>query len=276
MGCWNGTCMVSHLPIFHGDRVKAYAITPHWHETNAEGHIINTSLIPDLGCGYTYATDAWIPFPIGATAEYNDYGSIENLEEGEHTETIQKVTGKPALQFFDEAERVQDFDETGMMRGQHMGKYAIAMVHEKIWNCMMVDCPIPPDVDKIREEIEKLQSLEKSIAKVTEKEKDQFILRESLCMRLEYGAGHMALKEYGQASSPIDAITHLIFDGEAGDDTILAVRDTARFTAMLGLMRRGWFPQVGSGSQGERLDFHGGLAVATMQMVEELEKRWEE
>ena len=69
MGCWNGTCMISNLPILAGEETKlVFLFSPHREKvtlTNASGHY--------------YATDFLKPafFPI--TGKYNDYGVIEDI-----------------------------------------------------------------------------------------------------------------------------------------------------------------------------------------------------
>lgn len=64
MGCWNGTCGFSQQSILHGDKVVAF--------------IILNNEIPYSSC---YSTGISYPMSFPIHAEYNDYGSIENVEE---------------------------------------------------------------------------------------------------------------------------------------------------------------------------------------------------
>lgn len=66
MGCWNGTCMVSGLPIVHGDPIVCLVIKQ------------NTSGTWGSEC-YCYAEAQLVSHPI--FGEYNDYGGIENIED---------------------------------------------------------------------------------------------------------------------------------------------------------------------------------------------------
>ena len=70
MGCWNGTCMISNLPIQQGDRIKLVLLRTAISSTR----LFNSS-------GYVYSHDIFTPsfFPI--TGVYNDYGMIEGVEE---------------------------------------------------------------------------------------------------------------------------------------------------------------------------------------------------
>ncbi len=75
MGCWSETCGFSHLPINHGDKVMCFVI--------AEKHYNDGRLNSQDGPTRNYSSpdvpfEPWL-FPV--TAEYNDYGSIENVED---------------------------------------------------------------------------------------------------------------------------------------------------------------------------------------------------
>jgi len=70
MGCWNGTCMISNLPIIVGDKVKLVFIKPSY------------SFRELKQCGsYVYSIDAFAPSFLPISATYDDYGSVENIVE---------------------------------------------------------------------------------------------------------------------------------------------------------------------------------------------------
>lgn len=68
MGCWNGTCMISNLPIISGEEIKLIILQ--------EGY--DKSFVGEAG--YVYSTGLLSPafFPI--SGQYNDYGGIENIK----------------------------------------------------------------------------------------------------------------------------------------------------------------------------------------------------
>jgi hypothetical protein len=70
MGCWNGTCMISNLPIGAGEKVKLVFLQKGLDAQN----VLNKS-------GYVFSNGALAPLALPITAEYNDYGGIENIEE---------------------------------------------------------------------------------------------------------------------------------------------------------------------------------------------------
>jgi hypothetical protein len=69
MGCWNGTCAMSKLPIFAGDRVVC------WFIVGSQGYSRGGD-----ATNFCYPHDQFQLMPLPFRAEYNDYGSIENLD----------------------------------------------------------------------------------------------------------------------------------------------------------------------------------------------------
>lgn len=65
MGCWNHTCALSNLPVFHGDEVCVFLLeqVPH-----------------DQGHNLVRSTSMWRPGFIHFTGKYNDYGAVEQCE----------------------------------------------------------------------------------------------------------------------------------------------------------------------------------------------------
>lgn len=70
MGCWNGTCGLSQLPIGAGDDVVLFVLEQK-HEGFGGG--IN---------GFCYATDLYAPVMMPILGKYNDYGSVEDMQPG--------------------------------------------------------------------------------------------------------------------------------------------------------------------------------------------------
>lgn len=68
MGCWNETCMISHLPIKAGEDVVAFVIAyTNWKEgSNASG--------------VCYSTDVASPFGLPIFGKYDDYGGVEDID----------------------------------------------------------------------------------------------------------------------------------------------------------------------------------------------------
>lgn len=69
MGCWCGTCAISHLPINAGDKIRLFFMT-----MQDYGH-------EEQGAGFCYSHDVWYPRGLPIAGEYDDYGGIENITE---------------------------------------------------------------------------------------------------------------------------------------------------------------------------------------------------
>lgn len=79
MGCWNGTCMISNLPINVGDRTKLVLIR----KSSGAARLNNSS-------GYVYSTDVFTPSFFPLTGLYDDYGMIESIEKDWNYYLIEK------------------------------------------------------------------------------------------------------------------------------------------------------------------------------------------
>lgn len=154
MGCWNGTCGISNLPITAGDKVKFVFLIHNGYP--------GTSIGSNSPIGHSYATDIWKPISLPFAGRYNDYGSVESIKEdfstdfflgkvnelyqkGELTIESDKYTKAPAT-----IESLEEFcrcvergrvsvpntyqpDETYPARRQ----IGLVMVHERIWDAML-------------------------------------------------------------------------------------------------------------------------------------------
>lgn len=69
MGCWCGTCAISHLPINAGDKIRLFFMTMQDYGNEKEG------------AGFCYSHDVWYPRGLPIAGEYDDYGGIENIKE---------------------------------------------------------------------------------------------------------------------------------------------------------------------------------------------------
>jgi hypothetical protein len=71
MGCWNGTCAMTKLPIFHGDRVVC------WFIVETQGYSRGDAT------NFCYPHDRYQLIALPFRAEYNDYGGVENIDEAD-------------------------------------------------------------------------------------------------------------------------------------------------------------------------------------------------
>lgn len=71
MGCWNGTCGVSQLPIKWGDEIVLFILF----NRHPLGNIVSG--------GYCYSDTIFHPISAPIFGKYNDYGSIEDAEQND-------------------------------------------------------------------------------------------------------------------------------------------------------------------------------------------------
>jgi len=69
MGCWCGTCAITHLPINAGDKVRLFFMTMQDYGTEKEG------------AGFCYSNGVWYPRGLPVSGSYDDYGGIEDIKE---------------------------------------------------------------------------------------------------------------------------------------------------------------------------------------------------
>lgn len=65
MGCWNGTCAISTLPILYAERIRIVFL-----QTRPRAQA-------DSGAGFCYSTGIWMPVSMAIPGHYDDYGAIE-------------------------------------------------------------------------------------------------------------------------------------------------------------------------------------------------------
>lgn len=77
MGCWNGTCAISQLPILSGDKVKLIILRT---KENLVGNL--------AGGGMCYSSGVTVPMSLPMEVTYNDYGSGEKVIENYNTKHL--------------------------------------------------------------------------------------------------------------------------------------------------------------------------------------------
>jgi hypothetical protein len=69
MGCWNGTCFISNLPIRHGDEVVGFVIS-------------YDNFKDEVGYSGSCYSEAYArPLGLPFFGTYDDYGGIEDIKE---------------------------------------------------------------------------------------------------------------------------------------------------------------------------------------------------
>ena len=94
MGSWNGTCFLSNVSIVHSDKIKLQLLLPNISQYKSDTINVETYTIEkdtsDLN-GLTYTQNEFKPVGFPITGHYNDYGSIENIENDQALEILFQV-----------------------------------------------------------------------------------------------------------------------------------------------------------------------------------------
>lgn len=136
MGCWNGTCMISNLPILSGEKVKLVFL----HRPYKDESIYKSA--------YCYPNGIFHPGAFALDGEYNDYGSVENIIEDLNFTLINKYFKDKYKKIKVEKEELSKFDLYNIIEGIERGSlelfdkewlnkkshYNFVMIREDIWN----------------------------------------------------------------------------------------------------------------------------------------------
>lgn len=117
MGCWNGTCGVSQLPIHCGDKVKLILLK--------KSVYIEDSV---KGGGFCYSNGLFEPYYLPISGEYNDYGTIENIvdQEDKHFNNLSKIID-PDVIFENFEKLIEDIS-----RGEY-ADLSFVLIHEDLY-----------------------------------------------------------------------------------------------------------------------------------------------
>lgn len=293
MGCWNGTCGLSQLPILAGDDIWAFLIGVRWGRYSDSGD----------QSGYCYPTDIGFPMSLPIYGKYNDYGGIDRIKENYNTKIIMDAYGenyKNIESFLNDCVERDKF----FLFNQYIEKYGVGlfMVHAElmddlksakvsygkkvtVYNTVKKDAEyFFQDAPAILEELNKTESKLRSKGFFTGIE-----TLERKCRKVEY-TNWFAHRFSGMGSNCIvdswepyrDFIMGLLKDKKTlSDQTVKElIVDTANLEVVNSSMhslRKGWIPQSGKGSQSEEFDFYWKLTTGMRRYINKIideRKEW--
>lgn len=300
MGCWNGTCGISQLPILAGTKVKVVLLLQSEFNKSVQGS------------GSCYITQYFRPWFLPVTAEYNDYGSIEKIEMDWNAkymlERFQEwlASGEVKIQDDDECEinsphiskfkKLEDVfncvERGAIVRKDTNGylKISMFMVLVPVWESLIVEYErfriLPENNYWLKREVEAkeqaLKAIEKARIKVGgEKEMDELegCVHDVYVDRLlgELIEEHYCFKHYKPTLYNPDKITV--------EEFFERLEEIRKISTSMNYLRKLWFPQTGEGSQSEELSFnkalidgmnkHLGERVAENEKWRKEEEEWE-
>ena len=203
MGCWNGTCMISKLPIMSGEPVVGLFLV---------GGIFSRSNVD----GRSYPTDLWSPIGLPIRGRYNDYGNIEEVEPG-HEKTLKvilkKIQASPYIDPDNECHQFKmptDIDELleqvergyAGYKGYKNFQLGLALVRQEVWDfaseagLSYKDYGDKTEGERMRERINENVGLEESIHEGL-LSKDKEIADKYMARLIERTAGSMVFSGSG-------------------------------------------------------------------------------
>jgi len=307
MGCWNGTCGISQMPILAGQRIWAFLI-------GVAGYRDNPS-----SSGHCYSTDLGFPMTLPIRGKYNDYGGIESIEENYNTELILDIFRDTEGDKFpdietllnDQVERdsytfyVEDKEERRYIEKFPVGLFMvledIALSLKGVRTSYERYCETYPRkhmrqdaryfMKFLVEEAERLKEIYGEDM-LSDELKDHMLFnsRNDRCEKSSRYDNQFAVvfNDRGFAGAPIydawkpyrEYIKSLAAQGKTSgkevDELVTDACDLDLVARALSLMRKSWFPQSGKGGQGENYEFYWKLTTAMRRQIKETLKERED
>lgn len=130
MGSWNGTCMVSNLPILYNEKVKLIFL--HSNENRLK-NIINESAIYDT-------FDILSPSFLQLEGEYNSYGGIENINNDKNYHIINDFFKSKWKSIKNDSKELTDFNIEDVIELMHnnFSIYSEGFIKDKKYNELLL------------------------------------------------------------------------------------------------------------------------------------------
>jgi hypothetical protein len=290
MGSWNGTCGVTQLPIFYGNKIRAFVLSYQI-----------TELSPIEGGGTCYSNDIWKPLVSSVQGTYNDYGNIENIVSNVGSDLLQKKLRSILLPFEEEYEEVTPIESMPLQEmlywiernkanyKNYSGEKAplgVMLVLEDIYQAMISFygsqigvyrnpvkyseyeyMPIRTIYEKLVEEAY-LDLL--AIAKLTDN--NESVLRAFQHSQNFWGTGYLCHESYFNYLSDL-AQQNVAYEDDRIQQIKNIIVNDMLFSSALSDARKMWMPQCGQGSQNAELLIYKAIAKATNNVIKKRERQ---
>jgi len=252
MGCWNGTCGLSKLPILYGEKIILIPIV----KTGCE----------IIGGGFCEQDDIYKPLTVPLIGEYNEYGSIKNVENGQivydffisnYKDEIKKIIEAENEKFPQIIEDIIYFIERGYFKN-----ISFMMFHETVYYQVIEEHANRKPYDK---DYTVKQHMKKVAIKYIEKAKKA--IEENDVYKQIFGFDENSFYRFFQ--SKMRYFLHALI--EQKDEKLLnKMIDLYSFSCAMSLARHAWMPQCGAGSQSQEYAIQKTIAEF---IVEKVKKR---
>jgi len=252
MGCWNGTDMITHLPIMGGDKIRMLVLKQY-------------ASLPDCG-GVCNAEDLWEPIGPAVKGVYNGYGRPEEVEDDiasqwlNHTlpmdaEIRKNIEGHHFDGELDEKILAVERSQSMLVKRVHLCHW---MVHEDTWQF--------------------LQSIEVEYFELSPKERVKALLdvgpvehrREEPIKWMKQQTAIQSLFSYGSMPNAV-----IQFAGKDNfEAAVMALVELKRVKDAMETTRRYFMPVAGAGSQSAEWEIHQQLARFTIKLADKAMEKY--
>lgn len=236
MGCWNGTCGITNLPIHHGEDIVFYILR--------ENRLRDC---PGFGAGICYSDELFSPLGLPIYGKYDDYGGIEKIQNPRIAETIVRAANfngsfEDMLSAIGDNHR--DDENLAALGWTALRGYSTMMFHRFA-------------VDLI---VEHVKTEQKDTYKRYEEEIQLHL--DHLKLKDELAAiGHSLVSSLQRMLNNSDSVMSVLLDFEDAAPEVLRHKI---FDIGMNCIRKPWMPQAGAGSQNEGLSMYRNLAKAVI------------
>lgn len=311
MGCWNGSCAMTGLPVHHGDPVRVFLLV----EREFHG-------------SHCYNDAYWAPMHYHFKGEYNDYGAVEEctgemipfildiikrnlveMEQGDNEyHDIPVKADEMDLELLFEADHEHRLKLKSPYRG-FGGKTEFSVshiiIHEYVFQQMLdrfqLDTWNNGEIkyaDIVAEGMKYIESQKGQAKPIEEKLVTMFIdagkTREEaieMCHILQdmksetvFNSNYNLIgmvqgaPQYGSYTKPLYDLSQAVNAGEYEHAAVLVEQIAAAIImyAYMAHSRRMWTPMSGAGSQDSSTTAHTLMADITKEMAHKVDHRWDE
>jgi len=110
MGCFNVVCSISNLSIHHGTKVAFIPLLRSDYSKYSFGKQVSHEI--KAKTQLIHQNEYFTPLTLPIFGEYNDYGSLENIEKNDHTKMIEQffdISIEQFMEFLTERRNLMDF-----------------------------------------------------------------------------------------------------------------------------------------------------------------------
>jgi hypothetical protein len=262
MGCWNGTDLITQLPIYSGDEVVLFLIKK------------QVDKLPvDEMC---YQHELFKPLPMLLYGEYDDYGAIENVtgdldlfyqiieKELEIDEDDVKSLCDKCYGGYDNQEKANAYLRY-LQDGKSDYKIEFVLMHKELFDKLKSYDDYWDGKEKFVEEYYG----QLTIAKLEQQLKEQGLSEDQIYIKLF--KMRLGTSTY---NCPMDIREFDDYNPDSiNKETISSILS---ISGAMTPLRKFWFPQSGAGSQCDINELHTIVGDFYNKYLEDYKKRWEE